>query len=199
MAKSLPLSPAADPSALSILIGGAVQPSDTTGSVVTSLFENKPSLDDAKAMVLRQGDSFLSRVVLLPASVTEVDSIGAGAVLLGTIVRDDASKQTSTHTLTAADGKDADANVVAIQAALAAQKPSRSMASLINAALDALDALNDGAGAGTGITLVIDQTGDGSVKVYSGSGDLNENAIPSILADVSQGTAPATPASPSLW
>lgn len=91
---------------------------------------------------------------------------------VGTITRDDNTKKTSPWTL--ADGADDSALGVAIRAAvnsaLAAVKPSRSISSLQNAIEDAVNGISADLLAGQVVNVVVDQSGDGSVIIVLGDG-----------------------------
>lgn len=94
--------------------------------------------------------------------------------LIGTITRDDPTKKSSPVTMAAGDDvsaiDDLNAFKTAINGAFVAQKPSKNVSSIVNAVEDALAALAKQEPPITSVTqvaVVVDQTGDGSVKVYA--------------------------------
>lgn len=190
-AKSLPIIPtAANVLAPSVTVAGAIKPEATLGAIVTDIDDAKGDEDDRKFFAFQNGTTKLGRVLMFQTDAVNLDVIVGTAELMGTIVRDDHEKETSPHTMTEASGMGAEAIVVAIKDALAAQKPARNMASLINAALDAcVDITND-------IILVVDQTGDGDVKVYK---DAQFDVVTDKEADVSQEVATSTTTVRSRW
>lgn len=175
-----------------LAVARAIKPTETVGSLAKALIDAKNTSDDRKVFIQRTGLN-PARVLMMPATAVNADTIDT-PVLLGTITRDDASKETSSHSLAAAAGKDADPIVVALVAALAAQKPKRSGPGLLNAVVDAVEALNDGAGAN--LVVVVDQTDEGNVKIYTGDGFAD---IAARVADVGQEAADAPASGPSFW
>lgn len=197
-AQSLPIVPG-DASPVTLAVATAIKPTETPGSLVEALLTNKGTADDRKVAVFVAVGSALPVVAMLPATAMEADFLNlgaAGAGLAGTVTRDDATKVTSSHTLAVEAGKEADALNVALALDLAASKPKRGVAALVNAIfddipVDAMTKLPTG-----NYAIVFDQTGNGAVKLYNAAtqGDLSE-----AVAKVNTEAAPAATTAPSLW
>jgi hypothetical protein len=163
-------------------VAAPIKPTGTPGSVANELALLEE--DDQKVFIKADGpasDSMTGRVILMPVTAVNV-TVAPGGTLIGTITRDDSTKPTSAHSVTVPGGLAGDnvAFAAALTAAVAAQKPKRNLGSLINAAIDALGELP---AATDPFVIVVDQTGDGSVKVYAGA-DIDEDQIGGALADV---------------
>lgn len=194
-AASLPIAPkSGDTHAATLAVATAIKPTETPGSLTEALLQNKPSTDDAKVVIFVSQGSMIPRVVMVPATVADADVL-AEETKLATVSRDDNTKTVSSHSVAVESGQEADALVLAASDEVAASKPKRGMASLVNALFDDIPKDEDGMPDGH-YAIIVDQTGDGSVKLFGTAtpGDLSAK-----IADVQAEAAPAGTTAPSLW
>lgn len=180
MAKSNPLKDT-DDSALPLTLEVVRQEaqSATLGQALSDLLEK--SDDPLKVYV----DQIARRIVAYPTSIADDDEINSGT-LIGTLVRDDATKRTSPWTLTAASGKSGNGLNVALIAALSAAKPAKSIASLISLIEDSNLADGGTPAPVANLCAVIDQTGDGTVKIYECTSPVLGANTDAVKADITQ-------------
>lgn len=195
-ASSLPVEPTSGDSLPATLeVAASIKPTETIGSLAVALLKSKPDVVvDAKVVILKPANGGPARELLFPATGVDATILGS-ETLIGSIVRDDASNRISAHTLTPVSGHEADDVIVGLTNILAEAKPKRAMAGLINAMSDELDAFNDGAGYSSAIAFVIDQTGDGTIKIYDAG---VAGTLTGKLADVTQ-DASVPSVTPSEW
>lgn len=157
------LSPGDEPLADSVVYTESTPTS--LGGIVADLLDK--STDALKVVI----DTTNRKVVAFPVATDVSTKLGGTPLLVGTITRDDPTKRSSPVTRAAGDDISGSANLVALAAAMdamfGAAKPSKNVASLVNAAEDAIAAIAPDLTISPGtLMVVVDQTGAGSVKIY---------------------------------
>lgn len=165
------------------------------GSVVSDLLDK--SDDPLKVLV----DPVGRTVKAAPVAVDLHGNFNEAGILITTITRDDATKRSSPVSLDKPD-LTGQAIPLAFQNALddifsAAAKPSKNVSSIVNGVEDALAALAklDVPVTVPGVRILVDQTGDGSVKIYQGITGLSTEVgitakLKQVVSDASSGPAP---------
>lgn len=197
--------------AITLAVTRAIKPELNYGELVASLLANKNTSDDRKVYLLLSEPGALARGMLFAADAVDA-TVLATETLVGSIVRDDATKETSSHTFTVNGTPSGEAAEMQarIEALLGRQvdegnlvfgaKPSRSLLALVNAICDQFEkTLSDGFADRDAIThafaISFDQTGDGVLKVWDGA---TAGTLTGKLADVDM-VEDSTPSVDSLW
>jgi hypothetical protein len=185
MATARPVAPFSGVSdAVSVLVTKPIQNQLSPAASVVQLLTNKQTPDDRKAFLFLNAARDYFRALLFATDAVDTTVISS-AVLIGTFSRQDNSKANGRHDYAEVEGLTGDnAELNSRLASLVSNwqrgevhmlADSRSMESLVNAIVDSLTGIRLDSSfdeieqPALAICVVVDQTGDGNIKVYRGA------------------------------
>lgn len=195
-AASLPVVPTGDNELpLTLRVAKEIKRTETVGSLVGGLLTSRDTDVNAEVKTVIKFDAdYKARVVVMPSSAADdVVVIDDADTLIGTITRDDATSETSAHTLAIEGGNEANPALVGIDAILGVVKPERSLDTLLNAIGDKLKKLEVNP---TTMVFLHKTAGEGSIEIHSPA---TFGTLVGKIADVTQEVAESVASLPSKW